>query len=66
MLVTPTRLFSQPHWKTAVITPNAAAADSRFMIAAVAGIARLRNTIISRRNESTTTMPTNNGSFDDS
>ena len=66
VLVTPTRLFSQPHWKTAVITPNAAAADSRFITAAVAGIARLRNTIISSRKDSTTTMPTNSGSLDDS
>ena len=66
VLVTPTRLLSQPHWKTAVITPNAAAADSRFMIAAVAGMARLRNTTISRMKDSATTMPTNSGSLDDS
>ena len=37
VLVTPTRLLSQPHWKTAVITPKAAAAESRFMTAAVSG-----------------------------
>ena len=54
---------SQPNWNTAVITPNAAAAESMFMIAAVAGITRLRNTAISSRNDSSTTTPMNSGSL---
>ena len=66
VLVTPTRLFSHPHWNTAVTTPNAAAADSRFMIAAVTGMARLRNTSMSRMKDRATTMPTKSGSLDDS
>ena len=48
------------------MTPDAAAAENRFMIAAVAGMAMLRKTIISRRNERATTMPTKSGSLVDS
>jgi len=66
VLVTPTRLFSHPHWNTAVMTPNAAAAESRFMIAAVAGMARLRKTTMSKMNDRATTMPTKSGSLEDS
>jgi hypothetical protein len=54
--VTPTSRSSQPHWNTATTIPNAAPAENRFMIAAVAGMARFRKTIIRRRNESATTM----------
>src|SRR6266566_8946956 len=64
--VTPTRPFSQPNWNTPTITPNAAAAENRFMIAAVAGMTRLRNRIISKMNDRATTMTTNNESLADS
>ena len=38
--------------------------DSRFMIAAVRGITKLRNTVISSRNDRITTRPMNSGSFE--
>ena len=44
--------------------PNAAAIDSRFMTAAFSGTTRLRNTSASSMNESSTTTPMNNGSFE--
>ena len=46
---------SQPHWKTAVTMPNAAAIESRFMIAAFSGTSKLRSTSASSRNENSTT-----------
>jgi hypothetical protein len=44
-----------PSWKIAVTTPNAAAADSKFIAAAISGITRLRNTAISSRKLTPTT-----------
>ena len=38
--------------------------DSRFMTAAVSGITRLRNTVISNRNDRITTRPMKSGSFE--
>src|SRR5260370_33096188 len=61
--VTPNTLPSQPHWKTATRTPKAAPTDSRFMIAALRGISRLRDTIASRVKDSTTTTPVSRGSL---
>ena len=58
---TPMRSFSQPHWNTATITPYAAPIDSRFMITALSGTSTLRNTTISRRNDSSSTSPMNTG-----
>ena len=63
VLSIPSRLAAQPHWKTAVMTPNEAPAVSRFISAAMAGISRLRNTAVSSRNESSTTTPMNSGSL---
>ena len=60
---TPMRLAPQPHWKTATITPYAAPTESRFMITALSGTSRLRNTIMSRTNESRSTKPTTTGSI---
>ena len=44
-------------------TPKAAPAASRFITAAVAGISRLRNAIISSRQPSSTITAMNSGSF---
>src|SRR2546423_11065511 len=63
---TPTRESSQPFWNTAVMTPKAAPADSRFITAAGAGIRRLRNTTISSRKDNATNIPTNIGNFEES
>ena len=51
-LPTPIRLIPQPHWKTATSTPYAAPMDNKFMITAFSGTSKLRNTAMSRRNES--------------
>jgi hypothetical protein len=48
----------QPYWKTATSTPKDAAAASRFITAATAGISRLRKASISRRNPRTSSAPT--------
>ena len=53
----PTREMPQPHWKAAVRTPNAAAADSRLVTAACSGISSERNAIISSRKPSRITVP---------
>ena len=53
-----------PHWKTATRIPKAAPMESRFMQAAVSGMSSDRNTIISRRNESSTTRPMKSGNFE--
>ena len=53
----------QPYWKTATITPKAAPAASRFIIAATAGTSRLRNASISSRNPSPMMTPMNSGSL---
>ncbi len=45
------------------MTPNDAAAASRFIAAAIAGISRLRKTAVSSRNESRTTTPMKSGSL---
>ena len=47
----------QPHWKTAVSTPNDAAADSRLVTAACSGIRSDRKAIISSRKPSRMTVP---------
>src|ERR1700722_15516877 len=47
----PNAPIPQPHWKSAVITPNVAAAASRFITAAVAGISRPRKVGLDRRGE---------------
>ena len=52
-----------PSWNTRVTTPNAAAAESRFITAATAGITRLRNTVISRRKLSPMTTARKSGSL---
>ena len=57
---------NQPHWNTATRTPNAAPMERRFITAAVRGMTMLRNTMDSRRKESSTTRPMNRGSFDPS
>ena len=57
---------SQPHWKIATTTPNAAPAASRFMTAAVSGMTTLRNAISSSRNDSPTTAAMNSGILADS
>ena len=44
--------------------PNAAAADSRFITAALAGTSRLRKTIASSTNDSRTTTPMNSHSLE--
>ena len=59
----PNSSLPYPSWKTATTTPNAAAADSRFITAAVAATTRLRKTAVSSRNDSSTTTPTNSGSL---
>ncbi len=56
----------QPHWKKATITPNEAAAASRFITAAVAGTSRLRNATTSSRKPSPTMTVMNSGSLPDS
>ena len=53
----------QPHWKSAVITPNVAAAASRFITAAVAGISRLRKAMTSSRKLSPMMVSRNHGSL---
>src|SRR3954451_8304105 len=53
----------QPHWKNAVSTPNDAAAASRFITAAVAGISRLRNATASSKKLSPMMARMNHGSF---
>ncbi len=53
-----------PHWKTATSMPSAAPMDSRFMTAAVSGITKLRNTVMSRRKDRSTTRPMKSGSFE--
>ena len=53
----PTSEIPQPHWKHAVSTPKAAAADSRLVIAAWSGISSERNAIISSRKPSRMTTP---------
>ena len=53
----------QPHWKNAVSTPNVAAAASRFITAAVAGMSRLRNATTSSRKLSPTIARMNHGIF---
>ena len=53
----PTSEMPQPHWKTAVSTPNAAAADSRLVMAACSGMSSERNAIISSRKPSRMTVP---------
>ena len=55
---------ASPHWKTATRMPNAAPMESRFMTAAVSGMTKLRNTVISRRNDRSTTRPMKSGSFE--
>ena len=55
---------AHPHWNTATRMPKAAPIDSRFMIAAVRGMTRLRNTMARRQNESSTTRPMKSGSFE--
>ena len=57
--------MATPSWKMAVSTPNAAPTDSRFITEAVSGISRLRNTTISSRKLSSTTIPMNSGSLPD-
>src|ERR1700676_4517684 len=63
VLLIPSRLAAQPHWKTAVTSPKQAPAVRRFISAATAGIRRLRKTAVSRRNESSTTIATKRGSL---
>ena len=53
-----------PHWNTATRMPNAAPMESRFMQAAVSGMRSERNTIINKRNESSTTKPMKSGNFE--
>ena len=53
----PSREMPQPHWKAAVSTPKAAAAESRLVIAACKGISRERNATINRRNPRRITVP---------
>src|SRR3954451_15583873 len=60
---TPSGPARKPSWKTRVTTPNAAPAASRFITAAVRGISRLRNAIISSRQPSSTITKMNNGSL---
>ena len=59
----PNASVPQPHWKNAVSTPNEAAAASRFITAAVAGISRLRNATTSSRKLSPMMARMNHGSF---
>ena len=63
VLSTPSSDAPQPFWKIAVTIPSAAPVESMFITAAVSGIAMLRNTTISSRKLSSTTMPTNSGSL---
>ena len=51
----PSRSVAQPHWKTAVITPYAAAMLSRFITAALMGMTTERKTIASSSTETATT-----------
>ena len=53
----PSSSVPQPHWKTATITPYAAAMLSRFITAALIGITTDRKTIASSRMETPTTKP---------
>ena len=62
--LTPITLPSHPHWNTAVRIPKAAAADTRFMTAAVRGTATLRNTVARRKKDRTTTTPMKRGSLE--
>ena len=59
----PSRPAPHPFWKTAVTTPNAAAADSRFITAPMAGMTRLRKTAMSSRKLSATTTAMKSGSL---
>ncbi len=62
-LPTPMSPMPQPHWNTATITPYAAPTERRFMITALSGTSRLRNTSISNTNDSSSTSPTTSGSM---
>ena len=57
----PSASENQPHWKIATTTPNDAPAANRFITAAVSGMTRLRNAIISSRNDRPTTATMNSG-----
>ena len=55
---------ASPHWKTATNMPSAAPMERRFMTAAVSGITKLRNTVISSKNDKITTSPMKSGNFE--
>jgi hypothetical protein len=63
---TPSRLASQPHWKTATVAPKLAALDSRKPAAALTGIRNDRNTIMSSSSDSPTTIAAKGASAADS
>ena len=50
-----------PHWNTATTTPYAAPIDNRFMMTALSGTSRLRNTAMSNRKLRSSTAPMKNG-----
>jgi hypothetical protein len=50
----PTRVWAQPHWKTATTAPSEAPIDRRKPIAALIGTTIDRNLIIRRTSESPT------------
>ena len=62
----PNKGSASPHWTTATKIPKAAPMESRFMAAPTSGITKLRNTIDSRMNDSTTTRAMKRGSLADS
>ena len=57
----PTRSPNGPPLTASVSTPNAAALASRFITTALSGTTTERNTVISSRNETSSTPPKNNG-----
>ena len=57
---------SQPHWKIATTTPNAAATLSRFIAIALSATNTERNTTSRSSAEISTTAPRNSGSLLDS
>src|SRR5215470_13490677 len=62
-LPSPSASLPQPHWKTAITTPNDAAAASRFITAAVSGTTTLRNATTSSRKARPTMTARNSGSL---
>ena len=59
---TPKTSLSQPHWKIATTTPNAAPIDSRFIAAAFSGTTIDRKITVRNSIDSPITTPMNHGS----